>query len=116
MRDLALSERKALFLRRASDGVFLLILILGLIGSALGLKPEREEVERLEKQAELASAEVDDLKAEVTQLGNHLHLLMNDREFMEWNLRRYSPPMGKPGETLIVVPEERQEVYEREAP
>ena len=105
------AQRKARGFQRAADYVFLAIVLLALAGSAIGLLPELEESRQLDQRIALETERVEIAKAILRQKQLRLQHLQHDVDYMEQELRNSSRRSAKPGETLILLPPERSEVY-----
>lgn len=91
-----------------------MVLIL-LAGAAIGLIPELETSRQLQEKEAAALARVNLAQAEFEAEQKRLDLLSSDVDYMEWHFRNSERRAAKPGEALILIPEERQEYYERAA-
>lgn len=106
------AHRKARGFQRAADYVFLAIILIALAGAGLGLVPELEKSRNLDAEIALEAERLEIAKSAVRDRELRLQLLQHDVEYMEQELRGSSRRSAKPGETLILIPQDRLERYE----
>ena len=110
------TQRRVRGLQRATDYVFLGIVLVVLGGAVAGLVPELEESRRLDQSIAEERERVEVATSMLREKQLRLQHLQNDVDYMEQELRNSSRRSAKPGEILILLPPGRSEIYEAEDP